>query len=189
MDSTYPPQAWKRLGELLERRRGELGYGFRQREQFLRDRGGPPPSLKTVARLERGERAAYPPATVALLESLYDVPPGSFERALSGGSLEPPAPVPDPVRAVPPAAAGDKAAAVLSRVPEPDRPFFSVLLSRLPPEELAAVEGISRMTDGEMRPWPPERVRDVILGYLGVRDRERRQAAGLGTSLRNVKES
>lgn len=85
MDKAYPPEAWKRLGEVLEVRRGQLGYGFRQREQFLRDRGGPPPSVKTLARLERGERDAYPPATVTRLESLYGYAPGSFEAVLAGG--------------------------------------------------------------------------------------------------------
>lgn len=85
MDSTYPPEAWKRLGKVLEARRGELGYGFRQREQFLRDRGGPPPSVKMIARLERGERTSYPASTVTLLESLYGYRPGSFEAVLNGG--------------------------------------------------------------------------------------------------------
>lgn len=95
MDKAYPPEAWKRLGRALEARRGELGYGFRQRERFLADRGGPPPSLKTLARLERGERAGYPPATVLRLESMYEWAPGSFEAVLAGGDpapLEEPAP-------------------------------------------------------------------------------------------------
>lgn len=96
MDKTYPPEAWRRLGKLLEQRRGQLGYGFRQREQFLRDRGGPPPSLKTLARLERGERTAYPDSTVTLLESLYGYEPGSFEAVLRGGE-----PVTRPVAAAP----------------------------------------------------------------------------------------
>lgn len=84
MDKTYPPEAWKRLGAVLEARRGQLGYGFRRREQFLQDRGGPPPSVKTLARLERGERASYPPATVARLESLYGYAPGSIDAILAG---------------------------------------------------------------------------------------------------------
>jgi hypothetical protein len=98
MDKVYAPEAWKRLGDVLEARRGQLGYGFRQREKFLEDRGGPPPSLKTLARLERGERASYPPGTVTRLESMYEWAPGSFERVLAGGDpvpLEgPPPPVP-----------------------------------------------------------------------------------------------
>jgi len=91
MDSTYPPEAWKRLGKVLEARRGQLGYGFRQRGRFLEDRGGPPPapSGKMVARLERGERAFYPPATVTRLEALYGLAPGSFEAVLAGGEPVP----------------------------------------------------------------------------------------------------
>lgn len=92
MDNVYPLGAWRRLGELLEQRRAQLGYGFRQRGQFLRDRGGPPPSLKTLGRIERGERAFYPASTVALLERLYGFEPGSFEAVLRGGD-----PVPRPV--------------------------------------------------------------------------------------------
>lgn len=84
MDNAYPHEAWRRLGKVLEMRRGQLGYGFRRREQFLQDRGGPPPSVKTLARLERGERADYPPATIARLESLYGYAPGSFEAILAG---------------------------------------------------------------------------------------------------------
>jgi hypothetical protein len=103
MDKAYPPEAWKRLGEVLEIRRGQLGYGFRQREQFLRDRGGPPPSVKTLARLERGERDAYPPATLTRLESLYGYAPGSFEAVLAGGEPVPAgeAAAPAPVSTVP----------------------------------------------------------------------------------------
>ena len=89
MDKTYPPEAWRRLGKLLEQRRGQLGYGFRQREQFLTDRGGPPPSVKMLARLERGERTSYPEGTITLLESLYDYEPGSFEAVLDGGEPVP----------------------------------------------------------------------------------------------------
>lgn len=86
---TYPPDAWKRLGAALERRRAQLGYGYRQREDFLRARGGPPPSVKTIGRIERGERAAYPESTISRLEQMYGVEPGSFEAVLRGGELAP----------------------------------------------------------------------------------------------------
>ena len=117
MDNVYPRDAWKRLGEMLEARRGQLGYGYRQREQFLAARGGPPPSLKTLARLERGERTRYPPATVTRLEAMYGWAPGSFASVLEGGDPVPlpvpPAPgrlypVPLPLD-VPPADAGQPA--------------------------------------------------------------------------------
>jgi len=93
MDIPYPPEAWRRLGKELERRRGQLGYGFRQRGIFLRDRGGTM-SEKTLARLERGERMAYPDATIAAVEALYGWEPGSVQRVLDGES--PVLTVPDP---------------------------------------------------------------------------------------------
>jgi hypothetical protein len=100
MDKQYPPEAWKRLGKALEAHRARLGYGFRQRGRFLADHGGPPPSAKMLARLERGERATYPDSTITLLESLYGLAPGSFEKVLAGealgGSHPPPAPGPQP---------------------------------------------------------------------------------------------
>jgi hypothetical protein len=99
MDKTYAPEAWRRLGKVLEQRRGALGYGYRQRGRFLRERGGGhPPSEKMLARLERGERASYPDSTIRLLETLYDFGPGSFEAILRGE--EPPSAV--PLRVVPP---------------------------------------------------------------------------------------
>lgn len=83
MDNTYPPEAWRRLGKALEKRRGQLGYGYRQRGNFLRDRNGTL-SAKTLARVERGERGDYPDATIAALEALYGYAPGSFAAILSG---------------------------------------------------------------------------------------------------------
>lgn len=98
MDKKYPPEAWRRLGRELEARRGRLGYGFRQRGEFLADRGGEkPPSAKMLARLERGERASYPESTITRLESLYGLAPGSFEAALAGGELQPLPPDPPPL--------------------------------------------------------------------------------------------
>src|SRR6185312_16153279 len=55
---TYPHEAWRRLGVALERRRGELGYGYRQRGQFVRDRSAGMISIKTISRLEKGERSS-----------------------------------------------------------------------------------------------------------------------------------
>jgi hypothetical protein len=83
----HPKQAWKDLGARLEQRRGQLGYGYRQRGAFVSDRGGTM-SVKTIARLERGERDSYPPATIASFEALYAWRPGSIERVLSGGEPE-----------------------------------------------------------------------------------------------------
>ena len=82
---TYPNEAWQRLGRMLERRRGELGYGFRQRVRFARERGGGTVSVKTISRFEKGERASYPESTVGTIEAMYQWSPGSVECVLMGG--------------------------------------------------------------------------------------------------------
>jgi hypothetical protein len=86
---TYPHEAWRRLGRALERRRGELGYGFRQRGRFTRERGGGKLSVKTISRLEKGERDSYPEATIGTAEGMYMWAPGSFDSVLRGGSPDP----------------------------------------------------------------------------------------------------
>jgi hypothetical protein len=97
---TYPHEAWQRLGRALERRRGELGYVFRQRGRFVRERGAGMISVKTISRLEKGERSSYPEATVGVVEVMYQWAPGSFESVLQGGEPDPlmtaPAPGRDP---------------------------------------------------------------------------------------------
>ena len=85
MMDTYPFEAWQRLGNLLERRRGELGYGFRQRARFVVERGGGRISVKTISRLEKGERGAYPESTIGTIEAMYQWSPGSVEAVLKGG--------------------------------------------------------------------------------------------------------
>jgi hypothetical protein len=87
----YPPEAWERLGEALRKRRGQLGYGFRQRGDFARDRGAKL-STKTLARLELAQRDAYPDDTLAAVEVIYRWQPGSAEAVLRGGE---PAPFPE----------------------------------------------------------------------------------------------
>jgi hypothetical protein len=85
---TYSYDAWLRLGRMLERRRGELGYGFRQRARFARERGddsGARLSVKTISRLEKGERSSYPESTLGAIEAMYQWSPGSIEEVLGGG--------------------------------------------------------------------------------------------------------
>lgn len=103
MDRPYPPTAWKALGGALERRRWQLGYGHRERGRFARECSSPL-SEKTLARIERGERDAYPPATIATVEALYQLPPGAVGRYLDACAagqapgLEVTAPGPDSAR-------------------------------------------------------------------------------------------
>jgi hypothetical protein len=51
-------------------------------------------SVKTISRLEKGERNSYPEATVGIAEAMYQWAPGSFEFVLRGGQ-------PDPLAATP----------------------------------------------------------------------------------------
>jgi hypothetical protein len=82
----FPPEAWQRLGKALERRRGQLGFGFRRRTEFAE---GKRLSAKTLARLEHAERDYYPDDTIALAEVIYGWQPGSIEAVLRGGEPEP----------------------------------------------------------------------------------------------------
>jgi hypothetical protein len=97
---TYPHEAWQRLGQALERRRGELGYGFRQRGRFTRERGAGTISIKTISRLEKAERHSYPHATIGAAEAMYQWAPGSIDAVLRGGNPDPlvPAAPPAPAR-------------------------------------------------------------------------------------------
>lgn len=177
MDKQYPPEAWKRLGRALEARRGELGYGFRQRGKFLADHGGAPPSVKTLARLERGERTSYPPATITRLESLYECAPGSFEAFLAdGGARSLPVasrpaslrPVPSPPAAARPAV--EVLVALLARHPEDEGLAADVvagLLSLYPDDDtMAAMAEV-----GLRRGKAPSRVVGEILEWLAFLDR------------------
>jgi hypothetical protein len=85
MMDTYPFESWLRLGHVLERRRGELGYGFRQRARFVKERGDGRISVKTISRLEKGERGSYPESTIGTIEAMYQWSPGSVESVLLGG--------------------------------------------------------------------------------------------------------
>lgn len=85
MMDTYPFESWQRLGRALERRRGELGYLFRQRARFVKECGDGRISVKTISRLEKGERGSYPPSTIGTVEAMYQWSPGSVEAVLKGG--------------------------------------------------------------------------------------------------------
>jgi hypothetical protein len=84
---TYPPEAWRRLGVVLTRRRGQLGYGFRQRAAFA-EANGLKLSAKTLTRLEKAERDGYPEDTLALAEVIYRLKPGSVQAVLAGAEPE-----------------------------------------------------------------------------------------------------
>ena len=46
-------------------------------------------SVKTISRLEKGERGSYPEATIGTAEAMYQWAPGGFESVLRGGQPDP----------------------------------------------------------------------------------------------------
>lgn len=81
-----PTDNWKRLGELLVRRRIELDPRYSVRQLFAAERGI---NYRTVSDIERGRRDNYEDGTLAAVEVAYGVTRGSVAAALNGGSLEP----------------------------------------------------------------------------------------------------
>ena len=55
-------------------------------------------SVKTISRLENGERDSYPESTVGTVEALYQWSPGSIESVLMGGDPNPMLPTSPPAR-------------------------------------------------------------------------------------------
>lgn len=93
----YPPEAWERLGRLLEERRGELNPEWANRAQFLRDTGM---NKKLVERLELAKPGQYRPATLAKVSVAYGWTGDSIRRILAGGQPQPRAdavPAPQPL--------------------------------------------------------------------------------------------
>lgn len=75
---------WRRLGDLLVRRRVELG--FPSRAEWLRHHGIETTSgtARTLPDVERGKRNNYESATIILVEHLYDLAPGAIRDVLAG---------------------------------------------------------------------------------------------------------
>ena len=55
-------------------------------------------SVKTISRLENGERDSYPESTVGTVEAIYQWSPGSVEAVLKGGDPNPLLPTARPAR-------------------------------------------------------------------------------------------
>ena len=87
---------WKRLGDLLLRRRIELDPAYANRRIFSEATGV---NARTIADIEKGRRDNYEPATIASVEVAYRLAGGSVARTLAGGDLEP-LPVMEPAPAV-----------------------------------------------------------------------------------------
>jgi hypothetical protein len=144
-----PTANWKRLGELLVRRRIELDPRYSNRQLFAAERGI---NYRTVSDVERGRRDNYEGGTVTALEVAYAVAPGSIGRALAGGELEPlpgparpePGAPPNPFASVmPDEPEGDEA---WTMFPDPaDRPLRAIWRQPLPYQK--RVEKVAELRD------------------------------------------
>lgn len=173
MTDTYHQEAWLRLGRMLERRRGELGYGFRQRSRFARERGGGKISVKTISRLEKGERGYYPESTVGTVETMYKWAPGSVESVLLGGEpnvlLIAPPPGMNPITtAYAPPTSGERLASwIFVRMRQRgygDEVIHSFLASEGLPREPTTVSAVRRIADATGATVAE------VLALLGVED-------------------
>jgi hypothetical protein len=102
--------AWARLGRLLAERRVQISPRYANRRAFAADREM---NWRTLHDIELAKRDNFRPDTMRAFEAAYMLAPGSLDRALAGGDLEP---LP-PLRAVPdhPLAAEDPEIAALIR--------------------------------------------------------------------------
>jgi hypothetical protein len=175
---TYPYESWLRLGRMLERRRGELGYGFRQRARFARERGSGQISVKTISRLEKGERDSYPESTVGTVESMYQWAPGSIESVLGGGEpnalLIAPPPGRNPITSEhAPATSGERLAGwVFVRMRQrghPDDVIHDFLAAEGLPREPTTISAVRRIADATGATVAE------VLALLGVEDMISRQ--------------
>ena len=79
-DSTRPPTAWRRLGQMVRQRRIELGFGS---QASLAAEGGP--SLSVVNKIETGRGRDYTDRVIIPLEDRLGWGRGSFRAILDGG--------------------------------------------------------------------------------------------------------
>ena len=79
-DLGHPPEAWRRLGQIVRQRRIELGFGS---QASLAAEGGP--SLSVVNKIETGRGRDYTDRVIIPLEDRLGWRRGSFRALLSGG--------------------------------------------------------------------------------------------------------
>lgn len=153
---------WERVGHLLAERRVQISPRYANRRAFADETGV---NWRTLYDAEYGKRATFGRGTIRAFETAYQLVPGSLDRTLAGGPLEP-ADVPRPVIAV----EGALEAELIAKI-----------LRRLSPEDQAVIRYIMRMTDGEGRPWSQERKLQEIDKYVDSVDGsgQARPAAGL----------
>ena len=78
--------AWERLGELLTQRRTQLDPRYARRTTFAKERGL---NYRVAYEVETNRRHNFGDGTLAVIESAYELVPGSLKRTLNNGPLEP----------------------------------------------------------------------------------------------------
>jgi hypothetical protein len=78
--------AWERLGELLTQRRAQLNPRYGKRTTFAAERGL---NYRVAYEVEQARRHNFGDGTLAVIESAYELVPGSLKRTLNDGPLEP----------------------------------------------------------------------------------------------------
>lgn len=182
--------AWKRLGDLLMRRRVEIDPRYRNRRVFVAERGM---DYRMVNTVERGQRSNYEPQTIAAFEEAYQLAPGAIARTLNGADLEP----------LPPARSAREAAAPPSPLSDVDeaelRPYLQAVLDEIaaaiarhgPSPSGSEVFGNAQEAEiWDNSPWPRgERVRAIAVLRMLVDEAlrpGRRRAILARTTARNV---
>ncbi|KAB8186960.1 hypothetical protein FH608_046580 [Nonomuraea phyllanthi] len=82
-DTTYPPEAWARLG--LKARQRRISLGLSQPE--VSAAGGP--STGVISKIENAKQTTYEDRVLVQLERALKWQPGSAARVLSGGEPRP----------------------------------------------------------------------------------------------------
>jgi hypothetical protein len=120
--------ARERLGRLLAGRRAQISPRYANRRAFAADREM---NWRTLHDIELAKRDNFRPETMRAFESAYMLVPGSLDRTLAGGELEPLPPAVAAPPPAPPSTGGDE----LRQIEE---------FIRLPPEIRRAVINLAR---------------------------------------------
>jgi hypothetical protein len=75
-----------RLGQLLTGRRAQISARYKNRREFAADTGL---NWRLLYDVEQAKRDNFRPETLRAFESAYHLAPGSIDRVLAGGDLEP----------------------------------------------------------------------------------------------------
>lgn len=83
---TASRSAWERVGPMLAARRAQISPRYANRQAFADERGV---RWRTLHDAEMAKRANFKAVTLRAFEAAYMLVPGSLDRTLAGGPLEP----------------------------------------------------------------------------------------------------